>query len=44
MKKEYIRPEAEKINFQTEEVMSEGFEGAGGNVSMGPVDWTTQNP
>lgn len=43
MKKEYIRPEAEKINFQAEEVMAAGindsFGGNGGTIGMDPVDW-----
>ena len=48
MKKEYIRPEAEKISFQAEEVMATdidgSFSGNGGNIVYDPVDWTAQNP
>ena len=40
MKKEYIRPEAEKINFQAEEVMTDDFDGSVGGTL---VDWTDQN-
>ena len=40
MKKEYIRPEAEKINFQAEEVMTDEF---GGNVGMESVNWQALN-
>ncbi len=36
MKKEYIRPDAEKINFQAEEVMTE----FPGGTNMESVDWT----
>ena len=43
MKKEYIRPEAEKINFQAEEVMTTGIDGSffrnGGSVGLDPEDW-----
>lgn len=43
MKKEYIRPEAEKINFQAEEVMvmaiDDSFGGDGGIIGMDPMDW-----
>ena len=50
MKKEYIRPEAEKINFQAEEVMTGSspqpgnFIGDGGSFSVDTEDWTAQNP
>ena len=44
MKKEYIRPEAEKISFQTEEVMTDSFTGNGGNVVGELTDWPAQNP
>ncbi len=35
MKKEYIRPEAEKINFQAEEVMTQ----FPGNTNWESVEW-----
>lgn len=38
MKKEYIRPEAEKINFQAEEIMSD-FE-----FKYESMFWPPQNP
>ena len=37
MKKEYIRPEAEKINFQAEVVMTDEFPG---NTNLESMDWT----
>ena len=36
MKKEYIRPEAEKINFQAEEVMTDKFPGL---TDMESMEW-----
>ena len=40
MKKEYIRPEAEKINFQAEEVMM-GFPG---EYDIESVEWPPAAP
>lgn len=43
MKKEYIKPEAEKISFQAEEVMATDIDGSfggdGGIIDMHTVDW-----